>query len=335
MRTQQPIVSVVIPMYNVAKYIKGAIECVLNQTYQHFEIICVDDGCVDDTVKIVESFKDERIKIVSQHNQGLAAARNTGINNSQGMYVALLDADDLWCSSKLAEHVHHLQTNPFVGVSYCQSLFIDEEGKALGIGQYPKLDHITQRDILCRNPVGNGSAAVIRRQALNDIGKIELVDHHFTINYFDPELRQSEDLEFWVRLSLNTQWRFEGINKALTFYRVNDSGLSANIERQYDSWRSAIDRNREAHEDFFDNYGKLAEAYQKRYFARRAVQSGDGWKAFKLVHQALATDVRILFQEPVRTLLTYAACVAALLPQSVFKSLVHAGMRISGKYRIS
>ncbi len=321
-----PIISVVIPMYNVEAYIKTSLDSVLAQSFKAFEIICVDDGSPDNSVDIVKRYNDPRIRIVSQRNRGLAAARNTGINHARAPFVALLDADDYWHSDKLALHIEHLYNNPQLGVSYSASRFIDEDGNLLNLGQHPALQNITAEHILCRNPVGNGSSPVIRRLALLDIAFEQIIDGETRIAYFNEQLRQSEDIEMWIRLALNTQWQFEGLEQELTFYRVNASGLSANLEQQYASWCVAMKNNYKNHEIFFDQWLPLAEAYQKRYLARRAVQSNNGKVAISLISQALTRDIRIVTQEPIRTALTAACAVLSLLPKKIYNSLQNIAM---------
>jgi glycosyltransferase involved in cell wall biosynthesis len=117
------------------KYVELALLSVKQQTYSNLEIICVNDGSTDNSVDIVEQFDDPRIKLVNQANQGLSAARNTGVSHASGEYIALLDPDDLWLPEKIAQHVAHLERSPEVGISYCPSLFITEEGKRNGLGQ--------------------------------------------------------------------------------------------------------------------------------------------------------------------------------------------------------
>jgi len=330
-----PIISVVIPMYNVERYIEKAIDSVLAQTFTNFEIICVDDGCFDGTLAKVKKYTDRRIRIVRQENKGLAAARNTGIDAALGMYIALLDADDFWAPQKLELHVKHLQFNPSVGVSYSSSIMVDEQGNSLGVGQYPKLRNIRPQDIFCRNPVGNGSAAVIRRTALAEVGVLDIDRRRFRVNYFDPEFRQSEDVELWLRIALNTNWKFEGIKQALTYYRINSGGLSADVEKQFDSWRNIVTKNLADQGKFFAAWTSLAEAYQSRYLARRALQSGDSFTALALIHRALVKNPRILFQEPSRTLITYGCSLLALLPNCVYKPMQLLGMKLLGRYKIS
>ena len=320
-----PIVTVVIPMFNVEKYIEKCITSVLAQTFRNLEIICVDDGCTDDTLYILKKFTDPRIRLISQKNRGLAGARNTGIQAAKGIYIALLDSDDYWANEKLAKHVLHLNSNPEVGVSYCPSLFIDEAGNTMGIGQFPKLTDIKFKDILCRNPVGNGSAPVIRRRVFADISTTN--EEQNRKYYFDEALRQSEDIELWVRIALLSKWKFEGIPTPLTFYRVNDGGLSANLEKQFASWTLAMCKNEQTNTQLFRRLLPLARAYQLRYLARRAIRSGDSYQAIQLIHRALFEQPRILFEEPKRTIATYVCALLSILPRSLYASLESLAMR--------
>ena len=316
-----PVVSVVIPMYNVEKYIEQSINSVLNQSYHHFELILVDDGCVDKTLDIVNNFTDPRIRIVCQENRGLSGARNTGIESARGIYIALLDADDYWAADKLTKHIQHLSANPKVGISYCPSLFIDEEGELLGVGQFPKLKSITKQHIFCRNPIGNGSSPVIRRSVLSEVGYYGIKKDKYRRMYFDESLRQSEDIELWTRIALKTKWQFEGISTPLTYYRVNDSGLSADVDKQFASWQHAVMLNKASDPAFFKQLYSLAKAYQLRYLARRAVQSKSKVAAFKLIHQAIYCNYRIILQEPNRTVMTLCCAWLKFLPSKLYSRI--------------
>ncbi|GEK07816.1 glycosyltransferase family 2 protein [Pseudoalteromonas sp. McH1-7] len=323
-----PKVSVIIPMFNVEKYIDECICSVLNQTFKNFEVICVDDGCTDNTLNYLTDYKDARIKIVRQPNRGLSGARNTGIRVARGKYIAFLDADDFWDPRKLEKHVYHLDRDYELGVSYCPSLFVDEQSKPLGIGQFPSLKHINAKTILCRNPIGNGSAPVIRKDVLSQIAFND--GKRSWRQYFDENLKQSEDIETWLRIALNTQWKFEGIEEPLTFYRVNASGLSANLTNQFKSWQYAINKNSKKHAWFFEQFGSLAQAYQLRYLSRRALQSRNKFQALKLIHQAIWTNWRILTEEPTRTTLTWCCSLLCILPNKVYSTIERLTMRTIG-----
>jgi glycosyltransferase involved in cell wall biosynthesis len=320
-----PMVTVVIPMFNVEKYIEKCIISVLGQTFKNFEVICVDDGCSDNTLNILKQFTDPRIRLIKQQNRGLAGARNTGIQAARGIFIALLDSDDCWASQKLTKHVAHLNNNPQVGVSYCASLFIDENNNIMGTGQFPKLTQINFRDILCRNPVGNGSAAVIRKRLLTDIStKSREQGRKY---YFDETLRQSEDIELWVRIALSSKWKFEGISSPLTYYRINDGGLSANLNKQFANWTLAMSKNEKTNIKIFKQLLPLARAYQLRYLARRAIHSGNSYQAITFIHRALFEQPRILFEEPKRTIATYACALLSLLPRLLYISLESLAMK--------
>ncbi len=322
------VVSVIMPVYNVEKYIAQAIESVLAQTYQDFELIIVDDQSPDNSIEIYRSFHDERIRIVHQNNLGLAGARNTGIHHSKGRFIAFLDADDYWAPDKLALHVCHLENNPSLGVSYCPSAFVDEAGIPLGIKQTPKLKNITTREIFCRNPIGNGSAPVLRRQVFEGIGFPGNSKGTLRTWYFDETFKQSEDIECWLRIATRTSWKFEGIPQALTYYRVNDNGLSANVVNQFNNWKRACKMLEEKSPEVLANWGKLAEAYQLRYLARRAIRSRDPQFAVKLAFLAISTDIRIILFEPARTITTLAcACLIKLLSPQAFSSLEKIAMK--------
>ena len=326
-----PIVSVIVPMYNVGKYIEQCIESVLAQTFRHFEVLCIDDECTDDTLHKLAQFQDPRIRIISQKNRGLSGARNTGIFHSRGIYLAFLDADDFWAPDKLSKHVLHLNSRPSVGVSYCPSVLVDDDGQPMGIQQTPQLTNIASKTIMCRNPIGNGSAPVIRRQLLLKMNLNEPGEERLMV--FDESLRQSEDIELWLRIALNTSWKFEGIKYPLTFYRINSSGLSANVKKQFASWSLAMEKNRVGHETFFKKYFALAKAYQLRYLARRAIQSQDGMTALWLSHRALFTQPQMLKEEPKRTLTTLCCAYLALLPGFIFNPLKTQGMEVLGKWQ--
>jgi len=328
-QTKAPRVSVIMPVYNVETYISHAIDSVLAQSFTDWELLIIDDGGSDRSIDIAAEYCDPRIRIISQRNRGLAGARNTGIFHARGDYIALLDSDDRWLPEKLALHLIHLDTAPDVDVSYSASRFIDGEGNVLRQAQRPQLHNITPQHILCRNPVGNGSAPVIRRSALDAVAFTHPDEADRTC-WFDESFRQSEDIEMWVRMALQGQAKFDGIAPELTEYRVVAGGLSANVARQFESWERMIAKTRSYAPDFIRKHGSRARAYQLRYLARRSVQLGDGSFAMSLVGQAMKSSVRPLVEEPRKTLVTMgAAFVARSIDADRFNRL--AGRWMGGK----
>jgi glycosyltransferase involved in cell wall biosynthesis len=129
MTEQYPLVSVIIPVYNGARFLRAALESVFAQTYRPFEVIVVDDGSTDDSATIAQSFPD--VRYIHQTNQGVAAARNAGLEAAQGEFFAFLDQDDLWTPEKLTLQVDYLLSHPDVGYTLTQQQFFLEPGASL------------------------------------------------------------------------------------------------------------------------------------------------------------------------------------------------------------
>ncbi|OKH33684.1 glucosyl transferase [[Phormidium ambiguum] IAM M-71] len=324
-------VSIIVAVYGMEKYIAATVESVLNQTYPYWELIIVDDGSPDRSIEICQQFTDPRIKIIRQPNRGANAARNNGIRHAQGAYLAFLDGDDIWLPEKLEKHIAHLESSPKVGLSFSRSAFIDEEGKPLGIYQMPKLTDISIGHLICRNPIGNGSAAVIRKEVFEEI---KYQDNRYgTVEdfYWDERLQGSQDLDCWFRIGIQTNWEIEGIPEALTLYRVNSEGISAKLMKKQESWEQLIEKTRSYAPEIVAQWENPARAYHLRYLARRAVTLEDGAMAVKLFNSALLTHWQILLAEPRRTILTGAAAyLLCLLPKNLYSKLENLGLKITG-----
>ncbi|MGJ8609488.1 MAG: glycosyltransferase family 2 protein [Octadecabacter sp.] len=302
-----PVASIIVPAFNVAKTIAQTLDALLAQTFTDFEIIVVDDGSTDTTSKVLDDYADDpRIRIIYQRNRGLAGARNTGIDAAKGLAIGFCDADDIWEPTKLAAHLAHLQDHPDVGVSYAGSSLINEDGADMGLAQRPRLRHVTAAHILKRNPIGNGSSAVIRREVFVEIAyrpKSERVRDW----YFDETFRQSEDIECWLRIALTTDWDFEGVDGLLTRYRINSQGLSANTDRQLAAWERMVAKLSTLHPAFFARHVQPARAYQLRYLARRAISDLDSNRAVEMTKASLGKSMRPFIEEPGKTLTTLGA----------------------------
>lgn len=327
-----PKVSVIMPIYGVEKFVKAAVNSVLDQTFTDFELLVIDDVSPDRSTEIVRAIGDNRIRIiVHQENRGLAGARNTGIRNATGKYLAFLDSDDVWQPHKLEKHVAHLDSDPSIGISFSRSAFIDQDGNSLDTYQMPKLDNIDTPHLMCRNPVGNGSAPVIRRETLDDIAFKSDIHQSEELYYFDESFRQSEDIECWIRISATTEWKIRGLNEALTLYRLNAGGLSANIPKQLATWESVIAKTATYAPKLVEEHGGLAKAYQLRYLSRQAIRLKDGDMAMSLFLKAMRCDWRILLLEPGKTLVTGAAAtIQKLLPVSFYQLLEPVGVKLIG-----
>ncbi len=324
-------VSVILPVYGVEQYVAEAVRSVLAQTYGNFELLIIDDGSPDRSIEICQQFTDPRIQIIQQSNRGLSGARDTGIRHAQGVYLAFLDGDDLWAPKKLEMHVAHLDNSSKVGLSFSRSAFIDEAGKDLNTYQMPKLTGITADYLLCCNPVGNGSAPVVRREVFKLIGRKNAAGETC---YFDESLRRAEDIECWLRIAIQTPWLIEGIPEPLTLYRVNTGGLSASLLQQLASWEAVIEKTRSYAPELIAQWESIARTYQLLYLARTAIRLQLRDLAVSLTHQAITAHPLILFKEPRRTLLTLiAAYLLRLLPNTFFHQVNTVATRISGMFQ--
>ena len=211
-----PLVSVIMPAYRVAAYIREAIESVIAQSYSDWELIVVDDGSPDESGAIAASYAagDKRIRVARQANSGLSSARNHGIRLARGEFIAILDSDDMWQPSFLAAQVAVLQHHPEVDI-------ITGNAWNLGSGRdgtlwHPCPDprpHPNLLEIL-RDEEAVFIMSVVRRRVFDAIGG------------FDETLRSNEDYHFWLRAAL-AGFRFMRNDRPLAYYRRRPDSLSA------------------------------------------------------------------------------------------------------------
>lgn len=215
-----PRVSVVIPTYNRTDFVRPAILSVLNQTYQDFEIIVVDDGTTKNTSDLITALHSKKIKYIRhEYNKGEAETRNTGILNSNGQYIAFLDDDDEWFSEKLKLQVNKIENSPQqIGLIYTGLLGCHyRENKLLYQWQYiPLHKGNTYYTLMKKNFIYTPSSVLIRRRCMEQIG------------LFNPEIAYGLDYDYWIRIS--EQFDFEYLAEPLVKYRLHENGLSNNNE---------------------------------------------------------------------------------------------------------
>lgn len=205
-------VSVVIPSYNSARYLTAAIDSVLAQTYENFEILVVDDGSTDETKDVLKRYENS-IRYLYKPNGGVSSARNHGIENAKGEYLAFLDADDAWLPEKLEKQIIELEKNAG-RACYAAFTACDEKLNPLRVVQNQRSENAL-RDLLVRgNVIGTPSAVIIEKKLLKEIGG------------FDLGLSQCADWEMWVRVAAHAE--FFGVEESLVLYREHESNMSRN-----------------------------------------------------------------------------------------------------------
>ncbi len=323
-------VSVIMPVYNAEAFVAEAIQSVLAQTHGFFELIIVDDGSPDASAEIVQSVEDPRIRFFAKANGGVSSARNAALRETKGDVIALIDSDDRWEPEKLEKHLAHFAARPDVGISYCPSPMMGEDGTPVGLSMTPKLRDLTPLDVYCGRAIQNGSSPVFRREAFDAIA-FSNADGSGPY-FFDENLARYEDFECWMRMALNTPWKFEGIETPLTWYRLNPHGLSANTAKHLEGWLSTYDKIAGYAPKFIAEHGPAARAYAMRNFARRAVRARDGKHAWTYATDAVRSWPAILWEEPGKSVTTVgAAGLMRLMPKQAFTALEGLALRLKSK----
>ena len=231
-----PKVSIAIPSYNHGKYISETIESILNQTFQDFEIIITDDGSTDNTVEVIKSFKDDRIKLfVFEENQGACKALNNCIINSKGKYFAYISSDDVWENDKIEKQVKYLDENPSTPVVFTKVKIIDEESN-----QFTETDHyyysIFEQENRPRSEwlnhffyFGNiicHPSIMIKRSVYDEIG------------LYNERLVNMPDFDMWVRLSM--KYNIHILDEKLTKFRVRKDEKNVSGDKPSNPYKGKI-----------------------------------------------------------------------------------------------
>jgi len=221
--TNEPFFSVVIPLFNKEDYIANTIKSVLNQRYQNFEVIIVNDGSIDNSVEIVKRFSNSRITIINQKNQGLSVARNSGIKHSNYDYIAFLDADDLWFKDYLLTIYNLIRFNSKSEVFATSFRLLRPKQKANLLASdfdAKKAQIITNYFRLSKNIFCN-SSLVVKKSVFSRIGN------------FNDQINYGEEEDFFIRC-------FSLYN--LTYYKIPKVFYLKGIKNQLTSPNSNIDR---------------------------------------------------------------------------------------------
>ncbi len=209
----EPLISVCIPVYNREMYIADAIDSVLKQSYQNFEIIIVDDGSTDQTFSILRKIKDARIRIYQNgENKGVVYSRNLCLNTAHGKYIATLDSDDLWMPDKLQKQVEFLESQPNYGVCGTWGLR-RKPGQPDDIWSMASTDAEIRTCMLWRCPIIH-SSMMIRRTVLQD--------HNI---WYDEAYANSEDYELIRRMLSFTN--IHCFDEPLVVYHLHDNQISS------------------------------------------------------------------------------------------------------------
>ena len=276
--TGEDAVTAIIPAYNAEATLDETLRSVRAQTHRALEILVVDDGSRDGTpaIALAHAAADPRVRLIRQDNAGVAAARNRGIEEARATLIAPVDADDLWAPTKIERQVAALRRGgPRVALVYTWSMLIDRESRVVGFSGR----EMWEGDVLARmcrgNLVGNGSAALMRRDAVLEAGG------------FDPTLRARraqgcEDLLLYCRIA--ARHHAAVVPDFLTGYRQNDETMSRDVVQMHRSWRLVAAELRGRHPELRADI-EAGEIFAMRWLFGRAL-----WTRDLRAARTLATD---------------------------------------------
>jgi glycosyltransferase involved in cell wall biosynthesis len=311
-------VSVIMPAYNAEKYLKEAIDSILNQSFKQFEFIIINDGSTDSTKKIILSYRDKRIRYIeNKQNVGIIESMNRALKLAKGKYIAKMDADDISVTDRLEEEFNFLEKNPDYGVVGTGSDFMDQNGRF--IKKWPTLE--TDADIksmlLAGSPYVNGSTMFQKKLIIGTGG-------------YNKNAYVAEDYELWCRLATLT--KMGSINKYLYKYRVNSEGVSItkrNVQLQnadiickkYESYFKKFFKKERLENIFVTIKDKRYEAALRLAVARRL-------RALKIDYSYCLFNIWKSFWLDSGNMAVYLYSLCLVLPFSWFKKVELAALRI-------
>ena len=308
-------VSVVMPVYNVADYIAVAVESVLAQTFSGFELIIVDDGSTDATREVVGRFSDPRIRLIAASHRGYPFALCQGIEMARGHYLALLDGDDFWSPRKLERHVGFLEEHPEVDLTFSWSCIVDEQGQDTGVTSRLWRGTISFSQLLVDNVIGNGSASVLRRQALLDAGGV------------DAGLPSCNDLDACLRIALLRPGNLSAIPEFLTFYRQRRGQMTDDVSLMAAGFEGLMEKLRLLAPDEVARVQVRARSNLQRILALRRYKVGRYGETLRQLGRSFAVAPAEFLIEKRNWELAAAAVAGLLLPPRCHNYLVRAARK--------
>lgn len=273
MLKDEPLISIITPTYNRADFIAEAVQSVLDQTYQNFEHLIVDDGSTDNTREVLSPFlADGRFKYFYQENQGQSVARNQALEHARGEFICFLDSDNVWLPIHLASQLAVFQETPDVDIVYGDGITIDEHGNEIRRKNIKRHSGYIAFQMLKDNCVGM-NMTMARRKCFEEMGGMS------------AKRRVADDYDLWLKFS--SRYRFRYVPRYLAYYRVMDDQISSNKVARFEANESII-------RDFRENYPEaLTEAQFDEAFAyfysrkaRYLARSGHKWPALRTIATA-------------------------------------------------
>ncbi len=225
MKRKPPLVSVIVPCFNVSPYIAETIKSIITQSFNDYEIIVVNDGSPDTAeLEIALAPYREQITYLKQENRGVSAARNLGIRESRGEFLTFLDGDDVWLPDFLGHQLEFIRSGNGYDLVYSDAYHFGNNCQGLTYMQTcPSEGEVNFESLVAGECNVICSGVLVRKEVVLEVG------------LFDEELRTAEDFDLWVRLSKRKGARLNYQRKVLLGYRHRDGSLASDTERQVES----------------------------------------------------------------------------------------------------
>jgi glycosyltransferase involved in cell wall biosynthesis len=313
-------VSVIIPAFQSQARIGRTLSRLDRQTFSDFEIIVVNDGSTDETSATVRRLMDTdpRIRVIEQANEGIAAARNRGIEAARGAVLAFLDDDDLWLPRKLELQLARLDAVPHAAVVSCFSALVDTEGRLLGWRFGGQTEGDVYREMLEWDMISGGSVALVARRPLEEAGG------------FDTSLPDRADWDLWIRLA--RRHPFTCVPRTLVGYTRRAGSVSQNHERMLEHGRAVLARARR--EDPTIRDGEHRALLARDLFGAACLSLADDrrWLAWRYLARSLRSGPRMVLSRPRRWGVIVMLMLSTVLPHRVYRHAVAAMSR--GAFRL-
>ena len=224
-----PIVSVIIPTCDRAHLLERAVKSVLDQSFDDYEVIVVDDHSRDDTLEVIERLRDKRVRCIARCQRGGgAAARNTGIEAASGEYLAFLDDDDAWHDRKLQSQIEVMQRRPEVGLVYTGAVHIHQHNGQIFKTVTPRYRGNIFQVLLERNVIGTTSSIMVRKESLLAVGG------------FDESFPSCQDWDLYLRLARD--WAFDFVGEALVDFYLHPVRITRNDRARIDGRKMILEK---------------------------------------------------------------------------------------------
>ncbi|HSR06326.1 MAG TPA: glycosyltransferase [Bryobacteraceae bacterium] len=319
-----PAVSVLLCIHNGERFLAATLDSLFAQSFKDFELVAVDDGSSDSSTQIVENYRDSRVRLIRQRQQGAAAALDTAWRAARGEYIALLDQDDLWIHNKLAIHIDTHRRRPEIELTFSWFRVISDAGHEIGVHSSRHRGTIDFQSLLTDFVIGATSNVVLRRTALE---KVDGIDRTLPALY---------DLDLCLRVALLSPHNVLAIDQDLMLYRRHDSQVSRDLTALERQWDQALCKFQALAPDAFRRVSSQARSNMDRYFASLAYEDYNYARALQFLRKGWRESPAHFLAKP-RNWLTLGACTSGILfPAAMHQKLERlAGLKRKGPVRLN